>query len=169
MNLLEQIFTPKPFNDGGGSVPNGGVGTILTITEAPTTIAKGEKCTIKGKIETLAGGAVKAATVNFSYTGTNLGTATTDILGVFIKNWTFTEAGIFYVIAKFEGVEYMFNPSSGFVRIEVTAPPEPEPEDKTAWEQLMESWNALPGWQKALIAGSTLIGAAALARPIIQR
>ena len=51
-----------------------------------------------------------------------------------------------------------------------TPPPTPPPpEDKTSWEKITESWNALPGWQKALIAGSTLIGAAALARPIIQR
>ena len=98
MALLEQIFTVKPFNDGGGDI-NGETRTKLTITEAPTSIDKNKECTIKGKIEIVdyPGGAVKAATVKLSYTDTSLGTATTDILGIFIKKWTFTETGIFYV------------------------------------------------------------------------
>lgn len=294
MNLLEQIFTVKPFNDGGGGPINGGAGTKLTITEAPPSINTEETCTIKGKIEIVdyPGGAVKSATVKFSYNGTSLGTATTDILGTFIKDWTFNETGIFYVIAKFEGVEDMFNPSSDSVRIEVTDPtpapgegnaqlieidfpntltpgdnvtgvtrikntgakdtirlqltrewlgktkttnhpaeletgqvmkvtitdtmpndeakytfkaqhkeglfafitddtatytitpiePEPEPdngdeepeddedeEDQTFVEELTDAWNDLETWQKALVAGSTIIGAAAIALPYIKR
>lgn len=295
-NPLKQISTVRPFNGGGGPAPNGGAGTQLTITEAPTSIDEDKEYTIKGKIEIVdwPGGVVKAATVKLSYNGTSLGTATTDILGIFIKTWTFNETGTFYVVAKFEGVDGQFNPSSDFVKIvvnevtpppgegnaqlteidfpdtlspgdiisgiirvkntgakdtirlqlirewlgktkttnhsaeletgqvmEVTitdtmpedeaiytfkaqhkeglfafitddtaahiitreAPPGEEPpgngngngngngdeDEQTAWEKITEAWAVLPGWQKGLIVGIPLIGAAVLARPLLKR
>lgn len=291
MNILEQIFTVRPFNSGDEPI-NGAAGTKLTITEAPTSIDEDKECTIKGKIEIVdwPGGALKSATVKFSYNGTSLGTATTDILGIFIKKLTFNEAGILYVLAQFEGVEDMFNPSGDFVRIvvnEVTPPPSvegnaqlieitlpdtlnpgdtingiirvknigekdtirlqitrewlkkttyhtltleegqvmrvstthtmpkdeakytfkaqhkeglfayitddtatytitteppddeeppvdddekpPPEEEKTFIEELTEAWNTLEGWQKALIAGTTIIGAVTIAKPYTKR
>lgn len=138
--------------------------SFLTIS-APSSVKVEEAFTVRGALTTTGGKAIGGEYVYITYNTISLGKDLTDLAtGEYIvSGCKIGRVGTHTVTAKFLGTStYKTTAIARAVSVSGVAEP-------GLWEKVVAAWESLEVWQKAVVAGSAVLGALGVTKVVSER